>query len=747
MADTSAQRKRKRESSRKAPRTAADDASGGASRISGPALPEGAPALIGALAMFLIVRGVVAYSAAEGARLWGVDFARWLEGGVLVQALLWLPLILLLPPVARVFQKGPASPGGDGGDAGAGVPSRWIFALALTIGAGALAWLFPVAYAFLGDGTWYAAELYRSITLPDYANSMIKPSAWLTGMLIDTAGRLLRPDDIRLPFAVAGLSGMLVAAAAVFFSLRKEQAAVIVTGGALLLGGSGVLVFFGYIELYAPVYALSVAYFITAWQTLRGTGAVWLPVLLLLLAVLFGGLALAWAPSLLLLLHWNVRGEGGGFPLVRAAVALMLLPLVAVIGLYVLTGTQSDSAYLVAITPSERIVDGLHTGWQRYVLAAPERWLDILNMLWLGLGPVLPLLPVLLFLGARSGALRRPSVLFGLTAATGGVVLLVFGNTFLGLARDWDVGAFALLGTLFLAFALWTEGLRDRRGWSVLLLPGLTAAVVSHSALWVAVNASEDASAARFESIAVMDDGLLLPMNSFTAYENLRKFHQSGGDTDAYFRVLRRQIATGYRMHIGYAEYLSSVLKMADPVQRAAQFRWLFDSWRIAVERTGSAADQRVIDRRDAREFTVRLLLSALQTGHGEMAGEFERAFRTLFHDWPEVALLDVLRGPADAVEDGARIAGAVTDSTRDAFLHMTAGGLYQQRGLYAEAADAYATALDLEPGLYPSWYLVAYALHRSQGDAARARALLEACIANAPATPEAARARELLGE
>ncbi|MBR9976214.1 MAG: hypothetical protein KFF77_11580 [Bacteroidetes bacterium] len=744
----STQRKRKYEHSQASRRTGAGGPSGSPPRTPGGGLPEGALPLMAALAVFLLVRGVATFSATDGMRLWGVDFARWLEGGVVVQALLWLPLVLLLPPVARMFQRGAGAEHRDGAEGSAGVASRWLLAAGLSLGAAALAWLFPVAYAFLGDGTWYAAELYRSITLPDYANSMIKPSAWLTGLLIDAAGRMLRPDDIRLPFAVAGLIGMFVAASSVFFSLRKERAAVIVAGGVLLLGGSGVLVFFGYIELYAPVYALSLAYFITAWQTLRGTVAVWLPALLLLLAVLFGGIALAWVPSLLLLLHWKVRGEGGAFPLVRAAFALMLLPLAAVLGLYVLSGTLGDSAYLVAITPYERIVDGLHTGWQRYVLGAPERWMDLLNMLWLGLGPVFPLLPVLLWLGWRDGTLRRPSVLFGMTAAAGGLVFLVFGNTFLGLARDWDVGAFALLGTLFLAFAIWTEGLRDRRGWSTLLLPGLAAAIVSHSALWVAVNTSEDASAARFESIAMMDDGLLLPMNSFTAYENLRKYHQSGGDTEAYFRVLRRQIATGYRMHIGYAEYLSSVLKLGDAVQRAGHFRWLFDSWRAAVEREGNAADQRVLPRQDAREFTVRLLLSALQTGHGDLAGEYESSFRTVFGSWPEVALLDVLRAPGTAAGDSARIAMAVSDSTRDAFLHMTAGGLYQQRGYFAEAARAYDTALEREPRLYPSWYLVAFELHRSHtGDQARARALLEACIANAPASPEAARARRLLDE
>ena len=720
--------------------------SAGAVRPDHGPLPPGAAAVLAALAAFVLIRGLVTALGPGDARLWGVDFARWLDGGAVSMLLLWLPLFFLLPSVARLFFRDAGRPDEAEGAGTATTPQRWMLAGLLTAAAVVIAWQLPVAYAFLGDGTWYAAELYRSMTLPDYANSMIKPSAWFTGLLIDAGARAFHPDDIRLPFVLSGLGGMLAAAAAVFFVLRNERAGTLVAAGLLLLCGSGSLVFFGYIELYAPVYALSVAYLVTAWQSLRAGGPVWLPVTLLVLALLFGGTAAAWLPSLLLLLHWKFRGEEGSFPLRRAAVALMLLPLAAVAGLYLLGGTQGDSAYLVALQPYERVVDGLRTGWQRYVLTAPERWADLFNMLWLGLGPALFVLPVLLVLGRRKGVLRTPAVLFGLTAAAGGLTLLLFGNTFLGLARDWDVGAFALLGSAFLTLALWQALSRERPAWNAFLLPGLAAVVLSHFVLWISVNASERASSGRFESIAAMDDGLLLPMNSFTAWENLRKFHQSGGDTEGYFRVLRRQIGTGYRSHIGYAEYLSSVLKLADASRQSQQFEWLFSSYLDAAQREGDPSDQVVIPRREAREFSVRLLLSAMQTGHAGLADAYEPRFRALFSPWPESGLLEVLRSPSDPQTDSVRIAAAVTEKTGDAFLHMTAGGLFQQRGMYEAAAAAYDRALEREPALYPSWYLVAADLHRQHtGNPARARELLQACIANAPASPEAERARAIL--
>ncbi|MBE0644551.1 MAG: hypothetical protein IH600_10770 [Bacteroidetes bacterium] len=703
-------------------------------------LTRDAKFLFTALAVFLLLRGLIVALHPAELRLWGIDFAAWLGATPLVFILVWLPLIFLLPSVANLFLR--TRQAGSKGEANP--RSRLVWAALLTLAVGAAAWWIQVAYAFLGDGTWYAAELYRSMTLPEYANSMIKPSAWLTGLLLDGFARTFHPADIRLPFAIAGVAGMLIAAAAVFFTTRRESASTVFVSALFLLGGSGTLVFLGYIELYSLTYACSIAYLVAGWQCLRGHVPILLPVVLLLFSLLFGASAVVWVPSMLLLLHWKYRGEEGAFPLRRAAIVLILLPLAGVAALYVLGGTANDNAYLVALTPYERVVEGLRTGWQRYVLSAPERWADIGNMLLLGLGPLAFVAPVLVWIGRREGMLRRPSVLFAATAAAGGLTLLLFGNTFLGLARDWDVGAFALLGTAMLALVLWTEA---RMGTRRAVLPLLAAAILSQLVLWVGVNTGEQSSARRFESIAAMDAGLLLPMNTFTAYENLRKFHQSGGETQAYFRVLRRQIETGYRAHIGYAEYLSSLLQLTDAAQRRTELSWLFDTYEHAAAVRGSADDFRTIPLQDAREFAARLLLSAWQIGERDLVLGAEAAFRKQFQEWPEISLLEIMMEAGDSGEgDLSRIAAAVTPDTRDPFLHMTAGGLYQQRGAYDRAEAEYDIALEREPSLYPSWYLVAADLQLNlTGDREKARLLLERGIRNAPTSPEARRARELL--
>jgi tetratricopeptide (TPR) repeat protein len=705
------------------------------------ALSTGSRSVLIALAMFVLLRGAAGMVAPDGARLWGLDFFGTLPASWRT-LLAWLPLLFLLPPVARLF-LGKEVEGGGAVSGRTRAATRPLLALLLTAAAGLLAWQVNVGYAFLGDGTWYPAELLRSMTVPGYENSMIKPSAWMTGQLLDAVAQGFRPDDIRMPFVLAGVLGMLAASAGVFFLTLRERGSTVLLLALLLLAATGSLVFFGYIELYAIVYGLSISYLTAAWMSMRGLLPVWLPGVLLLTALLFGASAVVWLPSYLLLLHWKYRGEAGAFPLRRAAWLLMLLPPLAVALLYVLGGS-GDSAYIVALSPYERIVDGLSTGWQNYVLTASARWMDIVNVLFLTLGGVMTLLPVLLFLAARRGLLAQPAVLLGLTAAAGGLTLLVFGNTFLGLARDWDVAAFAVLGCLLLAAVLF----KSLHAHGVLqlsvVLPGLTAVLLSQFLLWLAVNVDEEASAARFEQIARMDEGLILPMNSFTAWENLRKFHRSGGDRERYFHAMRRLIATGYRRDVSYAEYLSAVLQLSDAGRRRAEMSWLFAT--LQADASAPAPLLPAAPPRFYREFAMRVLLSAWQVGERDLAARFLPSFEKEFSSWSERALLLPLQKDLTAEEARVLLDTAVTDSTRDAFLLMTAGGISARYGLFNRAERLYDRALEREPTSYPSWYLVAARLQLEQlGNTARGREYLSRCIEHAPSSTEARQARDML--
>ncbi|MCB2205347.1 hypothetical protein KQI65_11400 [bacterium] len=717
-------------------------------KVTRPILSRESRMVLYALAAFVVVRGIAGMIDTGGQRLWGIDFYSMYDG-TWMALVAWLPLLFALPSISARFVGASSSSAhaDEAKERGKGTPAiRLLLAAGLTLFAGWLAYEINVGYAFLGDGTWYPAELLRSMTLPDYANSMIKPSAWLTGLLLDTLAVRLQPEDIRLPFILAGVAGAVIATGSLLLAMRREQGKTVLMTALLFLAPAGSLVFLGYIELYAIVYGLSIAYLVSAWECLRGDVPVWFPGMFLLLAILFGASSIVWLPSYLLLLHWKVRGESGSFPLRRAAMILIILPpLAALLAVFLLPG-NSDSAYLVAFSPYERMVEGFSTGWQRYVFTAGARWIDIINVLFLTLGPVLAVLPVLFVLAMRRRILTLPSVLLGLTAASGGLTLLLFGNTFLGLARDWDVAALAVLGCFLLATVL-LKSLHSHGALQLpALLPMLAAAMLSQLVLWTAVNVNDDASARRFAQLAEMDEGVVLPMNSFTAWENLRKFYKSGGEQQPYFHAMRKLIETGYRRDVSYAEYLSAALQLRDAGKQQQEMRWLLETL-LGDAKAESQREHATVDRRFFREFSMRALLSAWQTGHQDLVRAVRPSFESRFASWPEKQLLLPLQQSLSQEEIRQILDSAVSEDTDDAFLLMTAGGYAARYDLTGEADRLYARALKREPTQYPSWYLVAARLQMQLQNREKARQYLEACITNAPSSMEARQAESLLSQ
>jgi tetratricopeptide (TPR) repeat protein len=693
-----------------------------------------------ALAGFIVLRNALAHEVVVLPRAWGLDFARFHEMNAWVLLALWLPLLFLLPFVvnglaARLARTGPATSTRSG-----------VAIVLVASGLAAMAWFIPTAYAFLGDGSWYAAELYRSMSLPGYSNSMIKPSAWLTGVLLDGFAREFVPEDIRLPFRLAGALGMLAATIAVLYSTWREAAAPRLLFFSTLICGAGALVFFGYVELYAFVYAGSLAYLASAYAALRGHASVFVPGIILLVTLAFGLIAIVWLPSYLLLLHWRFRGEGGGLPLPRAALLLIVAPVAAIPLLYLFVGSTGDNPYLVALAPFDRVVNGMRTGIQGYTLFEPLRFVDIFNGVALALGPSAVVGAVLLMQARRKGIWTRPTALFAVVAAAGGALLLIFGNTFLGLARDWDVAAFTLLGAALLVAVLIVESRSRDTTELARIAVMLAAAMLSHTGLWIALNVDGDASAERFATLVDADEALLLPMNSFTGWENLRKYYQSGGETERYFDVLERQIATGYRKEDGYAEYLSSALQIRDAGRREQVMRALLHMYEDDAVVVWPEDDIRHRTPRAQREAVTRLMVSLEQTGMGELAAEARQRFSGRFVSWPELDVWTLLREGGSASDVSSRLAVALDEADSDAFLLMSAGGLAQSAGVWEDAARYYDAALRREPSLYPSWYLVAADFHaRVLRDTGRAEELLRDCLRQAPGSSDAQRAAEML--
>jgi tetratricopeptide (TPR) repeat protein len=389
----------------------------------------------------------------------------------------------------------------------------------------------------------------------------------------------------------------------------------------------------------------------------------------------------------------------------------------------------------------------MSVGWQRYVLTLPARWADMLNALLLAAGVPMSLLAAILILPAARRTGTSPLLLFGMVVFVSSAVLLVFGNSFLGLARDWDLASIPATAMAFLTLAFLATPEKGLRLAYRRVFPAALIAALCSFVLWQQVNADEDASASRFSDIVAMDSGLLLPMNTYTARENLRKFYRAEGLTPAYFSVLQQMAETGYHKPATYSEYLSSALQLQDTRAREEHITWLLGRLEAEASSTFPADDYRRIDERTLRELSTRVLLTLAQTGEQSRVDEWTKRLQPRLDPWPELLLVQIVNGDYTGALPVTEAAAAAVDSaTTDPFLIMTVGGICEQHGAYARAASWYRRALRMEPKTYPSWYLVAARLYADRlGDIAAAKDVLEQCIRAVPDTREAASARDIL--
>ncbi len=671
-------------------------------------------------------------------RTWGFDYARYLAGEWDVLAALLLPLAALLPPVRRALGRQLTQPSFKS------FPKRSGLAFAV-LAAALSAFLviqYRVPYAFLGDGAYYAGEMYRVISTPEYAPAFLKPTSWLTGQILLALGQWLKPEDTGLPFAILGAAcaASLVLSLFVFASREKKPvASALAVAG---LTGAGSLLFFGYIELYAPVYLFTIAYFMSSWASLRQGLSVAVPGILLIAAIACGAAALFFVPSYLLLLHWRFRGSEGRFPLRRAAALLVALLIAGIAGAYAVLGIdKADGAlvplYLDAASPAV------------FTLLSPARLADVANLLLLNCGAWLFVLAALTARSGRGMPWRDPLLLFAVTAAAGGFLFILVGNAALGAARDWDLAAAPVFAVGFLALSMLVL-LHERGSLSMAgVLPVILLAGATSLYAWLRVNIDnprdgEAVSALRLYDISVMDRSFVLPVHTFTALENLRGYYHSTGDNKRELALLRESVSTRHLLRDTFDKLITATAVPGSAQDRREGFKTLFA---MIEDEAGRSADPGWGEGASLRELTARAALAAIQSGETREAATALERFRSLYPNWREAAIVEIFLTPGStAVEMKKAAASAVDSTTMDASLLAASARVHAQAGDAAAAVRLFELAIDREPGRYPSLYIeLAGIAYEALGDREKAVEALNRCIREARGTPEAGDARQIL--
>lgn len=466
-------------------------------------------------------------------RIWGFDMLRWLSpANIIYYAIIAAGTLALLLYLRRTEN----------------IPDERIL-LTIVLALGVLQIVCPIETFFYGDGGLLIPQIHRYSVSGDFDAELLwnaKSSPLAGGLIIlfmKAVPSLLpwKPDTALYPFVWVSALSLAGAAACLFFVYRGMKRAVVLLA---LIGTAGALLFRGYAEFYAPVFAAIAVYLAAGERAARGEAKLWQPVAAFAVAVAAHYMALVLLPSLVYIIavrrklrpvsEWN-------FPQALKAVGIAFA---AGIVLYFVLGFH-DSASRIVMPIADRH-DG--TGTQSYTLLSLAHIADAANLLIL-LAPLAVVTLAALWPGFLQRKERDTSTIFHALAVLFFLAFAFFVNASLGIARDWDLLSPLGIILLFAAIAA-MEHSRIRYGALGLVIASLIVTVP-----WQDLHRDPDATADRFAAIMQLDDEHMYADYALSGYDALRKFRGREGDHAREIPLPRRMIELAdYPQH--YREFV-----------------------------------------------------------------------------------------------------------------------------------------------------------------------------------------------
>jgi hypothetical protein len=393
--------------------------------------------------------------------------------------------------------------------------------------------------------TQFRPREFPGITPEQQEATYKRRSRWLTNAARDTYALL------------SVLAGGLFVFLAARFAQRRVLPELRALFLLMLLSGSGLLLFFGYVENYSWMSLASLA------TLLAGIEESFPPrrfplktVVAFVLAVGLHLTAVALLPGVLflvLLRLWPSNESADATRAIRLRAALVAGALAAfgVVGYVMVRGWRGWISVLPLLPSFSK--DG-------YALFTSRHLLDLLNLVALSAAPAIAVLIGMRRTGPQNISARAQDAFLTLSAA-GGIALVVTFNPNLGLARDWDVVTAALWPLV--VWAAWRLATSDVRAVRPELAAALTACALAVSVPFVLVQAGERSSLARFETLLSMDRS-----RSAYGWENIATYYEDQGDLVNRIRCWKSALAAEdnprYQVNAGVALRLNGDLEEAE---------------------------------------------------------------------------------------------------------------------------------------------------------------------------------------
>lgn len=426
--------------------------------------------------------------------------------------------------------------------------------------------IFPSSTLLLGDGQYIASNVEKaagadSKTFVTYLKhpDRVYPA---TDLLYLIASRVASKLFDSSPLAGVRFLNALLGSALIFLLITALRRSVTGSAGeiapllALVFFSGGIQVFFGYIEVYAPLMLVVVLYTLAVRRTLSRRSTLWAPIFCVMFGVFLHLLGLILVPSLCFLALWVGFGRQMSKRMLKSCIVLTAATIA-----FPIVGMQTGALRSFFLP--------LINGGDTYGAFSRMHLIDIANELLL-VFPGALVLAAIAISTVKVGKSRTPSdknlrsmqtpvthwhqgltpdLFFGLFLLLPAVLFLLLFKPELGMARDWDLFVITGAGLYVSVFALLGHYQSDgivRRMMESAVVPVLAITFVL-TAAWVGINANSARSVARYESVLSYDT-----TNAGYAYENLAIYYQDRGDASAEIRALEKAVSASPNPRYGF---------------------------------------------------------------------------------------------------------------------------------------------------------------------------------------------------
>ncbi|MCP4567572.1 MAG: tetratricopeptide repeat protein [FCB group bacterium] len=378
-------------------------------------------------------------------RLWGGNFAAYIDGMAFLYPLLFLMTLYLFIQRKKHFQSAVSATDDNQRLYSPG----WIVPIMIIVLAGLGFYLLKVNSHFLGDGYMMISSPHMSIKYREYGEVVIH--LWF----MKTFGSMTS-ESVRLIYQMISFASGAILVTVLTYYTRQITANRFSYYSfiALNLLTANMILYFGYVENYSIVAMVLTVFMISSIASLRNNKKSAIPVITYSIALFLHTISLVFLPALVVYVFLTFFGGSIRDFVVRHTKILLSLMSIGFIAVYSGVRLWAPLFWKMAFLPPL----GDRFTLDNYYLLSPSHIVDYLNLLVMIVPVSLVVGVVILFARQKPKTDNSDSVkLFLWVATIFGLLAAFVIEPKMGMARDWDLMSIMLIGAGISGIYIWFD--------------------------------------------------------------------------------------------------------------------------------------------------------------------------------------------------------------------------------------------------------------------------------------------------